>query len=288
MNRSKEKYQKIPFRHSLKYEFDNLMAKGGLSIFFALILLILISFLIMFFLRVIVGIIMPDATLPNLPEMLWRSLLQIIDAGGVEADEGSHIINKILGIISVSLGLIFFSALVAFISNQFDTKIAQLRQGTSAVLEKGHTLILGFGNQVFEIMEQLILADESPKKSSIVVLSEIDKLKMDDLLKEEIKDRKKAHIITRRGDVSNTKFIKKMSVTEARSIIILNTANVTDPPEIRNQGDARVLEPLLAVVAAAGEDRLPHVVAQLHSDKTKRLAENIVPGKITIIDTNEI
>ncbi|MFC1706032.1 hypothetical protein ACFL59_04310 [Planctomycetota bacterium] len=281
--------KKAPLKDRIQYTFDNLMSRGGTSILWGLLLLIGLSFVLMVLLRLAVAAVLPDDTVGGLPEILWRALTQIIDAGAVEADADAHLTNKIVGLVGVSVGLVFFSALIAFISNQFERKVDELRKGKSAVIERGHTLILGFGIHVVQIIEQLVIANESERGApAVVVVSKQDKAEMDDFLNEQIPDRKNTRVITRSGDVSNPNFIRKMSVTEARSIIVLNNAKVVDSPEVRDKGDARVLEATIAVVAAVGEENLPPVVAQLHSDRTTRLAQNLVPGKITIIDTNDI
>ena len=174
MNRSNSKYQKPPIRDRLQYKFDNLMAKGGVGILAALLVLIAITMLFMFSLRVIIGNIFPDETLQGISNMLWRVFMQITDAGGIVEDTESSFLNKLVGIISIFIGLIFFSALVAFISNQFSIKAESLRKGKSAVFEKGHTLVLGFGIQIVDIIKQLIIASYPHGKSSIVIFSETD------------------------------------------------------------------------------------------------------------------
>ena len=157
------------------------MARGGSAILLGLFVLIMFTLLIIFLLRFAAGAILPDSSLQDIPDMLWRSFTQIIDAGGIEADEPSTRLNKFIGILSVMLGLVFFSALVAFITNEFTLKVESLRKGKSSVIENGHTLILGFGAQIIEIIEQLILANEYKKKSCVVALSNTDKAVMDDL-----------------------------------------------------------------------------------------------------------
>jgi len=253
-----------------------------------LTVLILFSLLIMFLLRLLVSATADDPTLKGATDMFWRALLQIVDAGGMQEDTKSGLWNKLVGLISVLSGLVFFSALVAFIINQFNQKAERLRKGKSKVIEQNHMIILGFGIQVIEIIQQLIVANDRGDKQSVVVLANRDKAEMDELLNEEIKERKNTRIITRRGDVCNTKDIQILSLTDARAVIILNEANIAAVPVVRDQGDAQVLEAIIAVVTAAGRDSLPPIVAQLHSDKTSRLAENIAPEKITIIDTNDI
>jgi hypothetical protein len=280
--------RKFPLRKRLAYKFDNLMAGSGLSIFLGLLVLLMLTLFILFALRIAMGAILPDETLETLPEMFWRTYMQLIDAGAIEEDGDSHLLNKLLGSLSIGAGLIFFSALVAFISNRFEQKLGELRKGKSAVMEHGHTLILGFDVQALEIIRQLIIAGRHQKNGAIVVVSEMDKMEMDDYLADQITGRGKTRIITRSGNISNTAFIRKMSISDARSVIIMNRANVIDTPKKRDKGDARVLETIVAVVAAAGESYLPPIVAQLHSAKNMNLAENIAPGRVSIIDTNDI
>ncbi|MDM8555516.1 hypothetical protein QUF75_12355 [Desulfococcaceae bacterium HSG7] len=280
--------RQFTLRERLAYKFDNLMSGSGLPIFMTLVALMLLLMLVLFMLRILLSILLPDDTLKTFAEMFWRTYLQLIDAGGIEEDGEAHLLNKLLGTVSVGAGLIFFSALVAFISNQFNQNLEELRKGKSAVIESGHTLILGFDAQVMEIIEQLIIASRYQKRGAIVMVSELDKVEMDDYLTDQIADRQRTRIITRSGNTCNTAFIRKMSISKARSIIITNRANVIDAPEIRDKGDAKVLETIVAVVAAVGEARLPPIVAQLHSARNSNLAENIAPGKVTIIDTDDI
>ena len=44
---------KSSFREKIRYRFENYMSKGGLSIFFSLFTLFIISFIVVFFLRIL-------------------------------------------------------------------------------------------------------------------------------------------------------------------------------------------------------------------------------------------
>ncbi len=266
------------------------MAKGGPAILLALVIIVLFLWIIMFILRVLGSFVFPDETLHSYGDMLWRSFIQVSSFGSIDEDLHSNYLNKTLAIISVCIGLTFRLALVALMVVKFRVRLENLRKGKSSVIEKGHTVILGFGIQTIEIIEQLIIFNKSKGgKQAIVVVSNKDKTEMDDSLSEYIKHRHNTRIITRSGDISKTKFIKEVSLNEADSIIVLNNANVADPPGVRDRGDSNVLESIIAIAATSSDSgKIPYVIAQLHSDKNRKLAENIVPGKIIIIDTNDI
>ena len=64
-----------------------------------------------------------------------------------------------------------------------DTKLADLRRGRSIVLEKDHTVILGWSDSIFTIVRELTLANESRKKPVIVILADRDKVEMEEELR---------------------------------------------------------------------------------------------------------
>jgi uncharacterized membrane protein YeaQ/YmgE (transglycosylase-associated protein family) len=142
----------LNLKAKIQYRFDNFMSKGGFSVFAALMLLFLGAFVLMSIVRVVANVIMPQENLTGIFDQFWREFLQISDAGAIAEDSDGNVLNKITGIITVFLGLILFSSLVAFITSQFESRLAELRKGKSNVAENNHTLILGFGDRVLEII----------------------------------------------------------------------------------------------------------------------------------------
>ena len=60
-------------------------------------------------------------------------------------------------------GLFIISALIGVIAAGIDEKLAELRRGRSIVLERDHTVILGWSDSIFTIVSELTLANESRK-----------------------------------------------------------------------------------------------------------------------------
>jgi len=263
----------------LKYAFDNFMSQGGLSVFMALLFLFLLSFLAMAAVRFVFNVIWPEEKEPlQLFDQLWRVFLQISDAGAVAEDGENHLANKIAGIATIFLGLVLFSSLVAFITSQFEAKLAELRKGKSEVIEQNHTLILGFGDRVLEIIRELIVANESERNAAIVVLSDRDKEEMDDFFRERIEEWKTTRIVTRTGLTSSRRSLEKVGLSQARSVIILNDSPVESAVEEKALADARVLKTIMAVLSCTGEDHLPPVIAEIHTDSKRELARAISPA----------
>lgn len=274
-------------RARMKYRFDNFMSKGGFSIFMALLFLFVISFVVMGAVRFVVNLIFPDETIGSLSDQLWRVFLQISDAGAVAEDGDNTVLNKVVGIVTIFLGLVLFSSLVAFITSQFEAKLDELKKGKSRVIEKDHTLILGFGDRVLEIIRELIVANESERDAAIVVLSQNEKDEMDDFFRERIEDPMTTRIITRNGVTSSLQTLDKVSILEAKSVVILNDVEPDAEDEEKELGDARVLKTIMAVISCTGEENMPPVVAELHMPNKRRLARKISP-MVTVVEEHTI
>jgi hypothetical protein len=280
--------QELNLKARLQYRFDNFMSKGGFSVFAALMLLFLGAFILMSVVRIIVNIIAPQENLTGIFDQFWREFLQISDAGAIAEDSDGNVLNKITGIITVFFGLILFSSLVAFITSQFEAKLSELRKGKSNVAEKNHTLILGFGDRVLEIIRELVIANESEKKPAVVVLAEKEKDEMDDFFRERLPDTKNTRIVTRSGSTSSIFMLRKVSAPGAKSVVILNDAAVDAGDDEKILADARVLKTILALISCTGEENAPPIIAEFHYKNMRNLAKNILPEKISLIDEHSI
>ena len=286
--------EQLGFREKLSYRYDNFMAAGARSIFLTLIVMFLSAFVLTSTVRLIIINSTPaaefkDKKKPGSNDGLWSNFMQIIDAGAIAEDNDSPMVLKGVGMLSVFFGLIFFSAVIAFITTQLDMKIASLKKGRSRVLEKDHTLILGWSDRVPEIIRELIIANESVKRACIVVMSKMPKEAMDDFFNEHIKDRKTTRIITRTGVTSSLDALERVGVTECKAVIILPSCNEAALAEEKVNSDAKTLKTLLAVVAASHEDKTKaHVVTEVFDQNNRELMVNLAPDNITMVNTGDM
>ncbi len=270
-----------------KYVFDNYMSKGGFSVFMALILLFVGAIVLMAAFRFVANLIAPQESTKDLFTQWWLSFLQIADGGSIAEDTGSNALNRVVGIISLFVGMVLFSSLVAFITSLFEAKLDELRKGKSQVIESGHALILGFGDRVLEIIRELVIANESEKNPAVVVLSEREKDEMDDYFRDRIETRKNTRIITRSGSTSSMQLLRRVGVGSAKSVIILNDSSVADSDEDKERADARVLKTIMAVIACTGEKDAPPIVAELQVENKRRLAKSLF-SNIAVINEHSI
>ncbi|MBF0290223.1 MAG: hypothetical protein HQM14_20600 [SAR324 cluster bacterium] len=276
-------------RAYLQYKIDNFMAKGGASIFLSLLVLFCVMYVVMLVIRYIAVYFFPDATISEINDQIWRVLLQMMDPGAFENDEEASVLQKFIGAMTVFAGMIFFSSLVAFITTEFNERIAMLRKGRSIVLEKGHTVILGFNNRILEIVKELILSNEDEKKRlAVVILSEQDKELMDDFFHENISNTGTSRIVTRSGNISSLVSLRKLGLSHCKSVIVLNPAKPSDNRKQQLNGDSLVLKTILSIASVTGDENAPVIVCEFFEEKNRNLGIGILPEKVVALQADYI
>ena len=285
--------QTIIWHHKLKYRFDSFMAKGGTSIFKAL----LMSFLMIFFLiacfRGVLFYINPDAAQQysdlDFLGNVYITFLQLTDPGNMAQDILSSSWYKLFAIVAGLSGVIMLSALIAFITTALDQKIAELKRGRSKVIEKSHTLILGWNEQrIIEILRELIIANESEKDACVVILADEDKEEMDDILRLRLSDTKTTRIVTRSGNVTTLANLDMVSIEQCKSVIILASCSDTSAPDEKAVSDAMVIQTILATTGKAREHEDFAVVAEIFNNAYREIVENTFSEHVVTVNTSEI
>ncbi len=164
----------------LRYTFDDALSRGAGAL---IGLLALASVAIIVFIALIVRItgLLPDA---SFAQIVWMSLMRTLDAGTMGGDEGSW--PFLLAMLAITIGGIFIiSSLIGVLTTGLEARIEALRKGRSRVIEADHTVILGWSEQVFPIIQQLVVANENRKRPCIVILGDLDKVEMEDQISRE-------------------------------------------------------------------------------------------------------
>lgn len=76
-------------------------------------------------------------------------------------------------------GIFLVSILIGLLTSGIKAKLADLRKGRSLVCEKDHTNFFGWSTQVFAMISELAIANESRRQATIVLLSPHDKIEAD-------------------------------------------------------------------------------------------------------------
>ncbi|CAF3931736.1 unnamed protein product, partial [Rotaria sordida] len=105
-------------------------------------------------------------------------------------------------------------------------------------------------------INELIIANESQRNPSIVILTSKDRSEIQYIIQNKINDSKNTKIIYRNGDPTSINDLNKLSLNQARSIIILAS-------EINNP-DVRIIKTILAIRNNPRQNAINfHIVAEL-------------------------
>src|SRR4051812_17874085 len=167
-------------RKRLRYRFDNWMARGVGAQILLLALVTTILVLVTAF-AIIAFDVVPtnDKGQPDSFGMvIWKALMRALDAGTLSGDVAGWTFLFIM--LFVTLGGIFvLSALIGIINQGFNAMIERLRRGHSAVIETGHTVILGWGPKIFTLLRELGEANANQRHACVAILADRDKVEMD-------------------------------------------------------------------------------------------------------------
>ncbi len=209
-------------------------------------------------------------------EMIWISLLRTLDPGTMGGDTGS--VPFLLAMLTVTLGGIFIVAtLIGVISNGIQGKLDELRKGRSQVLETNHTVLLGWSPQVFEIISELVVANENKRRQCIVVLAERDKIEMETEIHKRVPDTRTTRIVCRSGSPMDMTDLRIASVSMARAVVVLS-------PEIE-EPDSDVIKTLLALTneTSRADDPSYSVVAEIRDPRNVDVARLASRGMAQLV-----
>ncbi|HVJ63413.1 MAG TPA: hypothetical protein VM555_11975 [Tahibacter sp.] len=256
----------VSWRDRLRYRFENTLSKGAVAIIGWLALVSTVIVLIAALVLALFGVAQEPADPASrfdIGEGAWHSLMHALDSGNLAGDHG-WLLRGLMLLVTIG-GIFIVSILIGTITSGLESRLAELRKGRSRVIERDHTLILGWSSKVYSIIGELIVANENQKRPRIVILADRDKVEMEDDIKAKFPDTKNTQVICRRGNPLDLDDLAVVDPHGARSIIILAPEN--DNPDIY------VIKSVLAVTNnPARKPEKYHIVAEIRDAKNLEAA----------------
>lgn len=191
-------------------------------------------------------------------------------------------IAYVVGTFIPTLGSLFIGGIfIGLLTGGIQNKIRNLRKGRSVVVERGHIIILGWSQQIYQVISELVLANANKKDACIVVLAEKDKVDMEDLIREKVGPLGRTRLVCRTGNPIDLGDLAIVSPDEARAILIL-APDSKDP-------DAQVIKIMLALTRRQlGAAPSCRIVAELRSPRNRPVAELVGQKRIQILLVDEM
>jgi voltage-gated potassium channel Kch len=273
--------RKITLADRLRYRFDNTISRGTVALigwlFVLLAALVFASSLVVYATGVA-----PEAGGRRLGflETLWLSLMRTIDPGGVGGDQGSW--PFLLSMLAVTAGgILVFSTLIGVIFTGIESKLDELRKGRSFVVEKEHTVVYGWSSEVFSVISERVVANESRPSACVAVLAHKDKVEMEDEIRDRVGKTKNTRVICRTGDPIDIDDLELVNPHEARSIIVL-------PPE-GEDADSRVIKTILALTNNPNRRKEPyHIVSRMREPENLGVAQMVGGAEVELVPVDDL
>ncbi len=259
----------------IRYHIDNLFARGTWALLLVLGVAMLVLIGVITIAMVVIGVSPGEGA--TLWDSIWTIFTYTFDPSGVPYQDGVWTYRLLMLVASLG-GIFILSLLVGILANGFADAVQTLRKGKSIVVETDHTLVLGWGDQVFSVLHELIVANENVKGACVVILADMDKVDMEDAIRARIADTKTTRIVCRSGSPIDVSDLAIVRPSLAKSIIILDPQ--TEDPEV---GDAYTVKTLLALQRLDSAHSKAAVVATMRSEANVRVAELVTGGRANII-----
>ena len=182
----------------------------------------------------------------------------------------------------VVLGILYFSIILGLVVEGVQGKMKALREGKSTVIEREHTVMLGWTEKSLLFIREIINANESEGGGVIVVLCHEGKEAMERELGLFLKkrDMKGTTVVFRQGSRLMIGDLDKVAVSSARSVVVLSDTSL-----VADKADAEVLQVILNLTNL---DLSGHVVAEVRDKDNEALIHLIGRGNVETVVSHDI
>lgn len=264
----------VNFGTRLRYYFDNSLSKAGAFVLYAFILLTILSAITTAFRMWIYGTPLATASDPaDFFNNLWSQMFGIL--GAVPTATWADRLSSLLGWVA---GTGVNAIVIGFAATAIQGVVHNIKAGKSAVINKNHTLILGWSNRIFPILSELAVANSNIRGASVVIFANVDRIAMEDEIRSRAGNLGKLKIVTRKGDPTNPSDLTRANLGGAKSVIILDADD---------SGDATVVSTVLAVKAAINNPKIS-IVAEVDDAETAQALTSATNGQVQTVRSHDV
>ncbi len=264
-------------RQRLRYRFDNAMASGTKAM---VVWLTMATATLILVISVLVALSRMQANGNTLGfgEALWQSMLRAMDSGTMGADTGAG--YRAASLFITLGGVLVVSSLIGLLANGIAEKAAELKRGRSPVLERDHTLILGWSGKIYPIISELSIANENQHRPGVVVLGPLEKDVMEERLEARVPDRRGTRVVCRTGTPFEPVDLAIARPEAARSIIVLNRGT--------EDGDAEVVKTTLALLRVVEPSAGVPIVVEIQDASIASSLADGTSDQVTVVRSANI
>ncbi|MFN8392827.1 MAG: potassium transporter TrkA [Bdellovibrionota bacterium] len=272
----------ITLRDRLRYRFDTVMSRGTTALIFWLFFLsACVVFVVSLFVIATQSQPVDDAgNSADFSDLVWMSMLRTLDPGTMGGDHGSALFLGSMLFVTLA-GIFVVSTLIGILTTGIDQRLTELRKGRSFVVEQNHSLILGWSEQIFTVISELIIANENKRDACIVILADRDKVEMEDEIRAKFGKTGTTRVVCRTGSPIDVSDLEIANPDGARSIIVLSPGG--------NNPDLQVIKTLLALLNNPNRKPTPyHIVAEMREHRNMDAARMVGKDEVELVLSGDL
>jgi len=202
-----------------------------------------------------------------------RTSAETLRLGALNGTPVRMVLSLLLGLVA----LLCVSTLVGVITTGLGERLAELRRGRSMVLEQDHAVVLGWSDQVFAVVSELVAA-RAGRRCVIAVLADRDVAEMEESLLPSLGHGAGVRLVCRRGSLTAVDTLALVTPRGASSVLVL--------PSEAPDADSEVVRILLALRAVLGADAGPPVVVGVRDGRHLAAAHLAAGERGMIVETD--
>ncbi|MGB1370847.1 MAG: CASTOR/POLLUX-related putative ion channel [Flavobacteriaceae bacterium] len=256
-------------RSNIRYYFENFIARKSNFVYF-LMLASAVFAVLMIILEYSLGLIEKDSLL-NLWWNRLERLLEIEDSGSTYKE---RLINMTYWVFSVA----FSGTIIAFLAAKVSSFIEDLKKGHSEVIDTNHYVIIGWNSTIFNVFQEIKIANENQSKPTILCFNSMDNIEMNAKINLEYPNQKGLRIITRSGDIYSSQDLARTNMVNAKSVIVLDDTVIPN---------FNIETTILASKINLNQRNIP-LIAQMQKEENIDLLSEIMDHKVYPIHKDKI
>ena len=219
----------------------------------------------------------------GLADSLWWSLKHVIDPGAFAEDYGAPFPVLVISFLLSVTGLAILGLFIAFITSSVQRQLQLARKGSAEVVERDHTLLLGWSKKIPSILA--FLAAAAPQRT-VVILAPRETDEIHDLLRLGRGARRGLNVVVRSGPTSSLEELERVGLARAASVVAL-ADDGTDAGG--RESDIETIKTLMLLSRYDGwaADR-PRLVAEITQKRNVEIAAIAGARSIPLVSSSEI
>ncbi|MFO7549035.1 MAG: hypothetical protein R6X29_09245 [Acidimicrobiia bacterium] len=228
----------ITWGDRIRYRFDLLLSRGSAATIGWVVALAVVLAIVGGLVFWAIGVDFGERRGPV--EAFWQAFLIVIGRGGI-VDGGWP--DRLATFTFVFAGVFLTGSLIGVLVAAVSKRLDALRRGRGRVLERGHTVILGWSPRLMPVIDELLAEERRSGRVSVVVLADRDKQAMEDDFRATHRGSDRNRVLFRRGDPSSPSDLEMVSVDRAGAVIVLSEGSFVDAVAVRRSLAAHAVEP---------------------------------------------